>query len=70
MLHLSTWEAIPYQIFLKKINQARLKNLFPVQRVAAIVASWAAATFFFFTFSFGLVGKYCHFLGKQNWGQK
>ena len=49
MLHLSTWEAILYQIFLKKINQARLnKLLFPVQRVAAIVASWAATLIFFF----------------------
>ena len=41
------------------------KNMFPVQRMAKIVVSRAAAILFLHFFSyFSGVGKYCPFLGK------
>ena len=38
------------------------KSMFPVQRVAEIMASWAAIFLFFFHIYFSLIGKYCPFL--------
>ena len=56
----------------KPMSHVRLsikKSLFPVQRVAKIKASRAAAIFFFH-FIFFLVGKYCPFFEKKNYFAK
>ena len=57
-----------YLLFHQVLPEATLKKLlFPIQWVAVIVASRAAAIylFVFFTFYFGLVGKYCPFFCKN-----